>query len=117
MTHDTDAGKIFGLIEEKRILDMELDAVSTPSHTFEEHDLADYFANVMSDIGLHVEMMDVTHPTDPSKTSRQPIGRLVGTGGGPSLMFNGHLDTIGIMSGWTVDPYGRTFKAKTSVHC
>ena len=76
----------------------------------EEHDLADYFANVMSDIGLHVEMMDVTHPTDPSKTSRQPIGRLVGTGGGPSLMFNGHMDTIGIMSGWTVDPYGRTFK-------
>ncbi len=34
------------------------------------------------------------------------IGRWRGTGGGPSLMFNGHLDTNPATEGWTVDPWG-----------
>src|SRR5262249_3258994 len=29
-----------------------------------------------------------------------------GTGGGASLMFNGHLDTNPVTEGWTVDPWG-----------
>ncbi|WP_045390891.1 M20 family metallopeptidase [Falsirhodobacter sp. alg1] len=34
------------------------------------------------------------------------IGTLKGTGGGKSLMFNGHLDTNPVTEGWTVDPWG-----------
>ena len=34
------------------------------------------------------------------------IGRWKGTGGGKSLMFNGHLDTNPATEGWTVDPWG-----------
>lgn len=34
------------------------------------------------------------------------IGTLRGTGGGKSLMFNGHLDTNPATEGWTVDPWG-----------
>ena len=34
------------------------------------------------------------------------IGRLRGTGGGKSLLFNGHLDTNPVTEGWTVDPWG-----------
>lgn len=34
------------------------------------------------------------------------ISRLQGTGGGLSLMFNGHLDTNPAGIGWTVDPLG-----------
>ena len=55
-------------------------------------------------------MMDVTSPRDPSIVSRQPIGRLAGTGGGPSLMLNGHMDPGVEMSGWSVDPYGAKFE-------
>ena len=29
-----------------------------------------------------------------------------GTGGGSSLMFNGHVDTNPVSEGWTVDPWG-----------
>src|SRR5207247_5759744 len=57
-----------------------------------------------------VEMMDVTHPAKPGKTTRQPIGRLRGTGGGPSLMLNGHMDPGVEMTGWTVDPYGAKYE-------
>src|SRR5437879_13056594 len=64
----------------------------------------------MSELGLDVEMMDVTHWAKPGKTTRQPIGRLRGTGGGPSLMLNGHMDPGVEMPDWTVDPYGAKFE-------
>src|SRR5258708_13719472 len=64
----------------------------------------------MSDIGLEVEMQQVTHPFDPERKSRQPIGRLKGTGGGPTLLINGHMDPGVEMSGWTVDPYAAKFE-------
>ena len=64
----------------------------------------------MAGIGLEVEMMEVTSPRDPSVTSRQPIGRLRGSGGGPTLMLNGHMDPGVEMSGWSVDPYGAKFE-------
>ena len=35
---------------------------------------------------------------------------LRGTGGGPSLMLNAHMDPGAEMSGWTVDPYGAKFE-------
>ncbi|MGI9333812.1 MAG: M20 family metallopeptidase, partial [Gammaproteobacteria bacterium] len=50
------------------------------------------------------------NPYDPSSTSRQPIGRLHGRGGGTSLMLNGHMDPGVEMSGWSVDPYGALFE-------
>lgn len=30
----------------------------------------------------------------------------VGSGDGPTLVFNGHLDTVPVGEGWTVDPFG-----------
>ncbi|WP_182422118.1 M20/M25/M40 family metallo-hydrolase [Aureimonas sp. ME7] len=34
------------------------------------------------------------------------VGTWAGQGGGPSLLFNGHLDTNPVTEGWTVDPWG-----------
>lgn len=34
------------------------------------------------------------------------VGTLKGTGGGHSLIYNGHLDTNPVTEGWTVDPWG-----------
>lgn len=36
----------------------------------------------------------------------QAIGWHRGTGGGKSLLFNGHIDTNPVTDGWTVDPWG-----------
>jgi acetylornithine deacetylase len=101
---------ILGRIREERVLALEQAAIRIPSTTFEEGPLADYLAHYMAGIGLDVEMMEVTHAARPGKTTRQPIGRLKGTGGGPSLMLNGHMDPGVEMSGWSVDPYGAQFK-------
>lgn len=108
---DSDAStRILASIDKARVLDLELGAVKIPSLTFQEQALADYYATRMADIGLQVQLMEVVHPSDPKKRTRQPIGRLPGTGGGPTLMLNGHMDTNDLMSGWTVDPYGGKFE-------
>src|SRR5260221_11442863 len=93
-----------------RVLDLEQRSIRTPSSTFEESKIADLYADYMSDMGLEVEMQQVTHPFDPKRKSRQPIGRLKGTGGGPTLLINGHMDPGVEMSGWTVDPYAAKFE-------
>lgn len=102
--------EVSGQVDDARVLKLEQDLIRIPSSTFQEHQIADYLANYMSDLGLEVEMMDVPHPSVPNKSSRQPIGRLKGTGGGPTLMLNGHMDPGVEMSGWTVDPYGAKFE-------
>lgn len=102
--------KILGNVDQDRILALEQAAIRIPSSAFQEHQIADLFANYMSEIGLEVEMMEVVHPFDPSKKTRQPIGRLEGSGGGPSLMLNGHMDPGVEMPGWSVDPYGAKFE-------
>ncbi len=110
MADTGDWKKIVAGISDEQVLKLEQAAIRIPSTTFEEGALADHLANRMSDIGLDVEMMEVTHWAKPGKTTRQPIARLRGTGGGPSLMLNGHMDPGVEMSGWSVDPYGAKFE-------
>ncbi len=110
MARDGDREKILARISDQQVLALEQAAIRIPSSTFEEGPLADHLANYMSDVGLSVEMMEVTHPAKPGQRTRQPIGRLRGTGGGPSLMLNGHMDPGVEMSGWSVDPYGAKFE-------
>ncbi len=97
-------------VDAARVLDIEQALLRIPSSAFEEHQIADHLAQRMADIGLDVTMMDVVHPFDPAITSRQPVGILRGTGGGPSLMLNGHMDPGVEMPGWSVDPYGAKFE-------
>jgi acetylornithine deacetylase/succinyl-diaminopimelate desuccinylase-like protein len=110
MQSSVDTWQALAAFDEKRILDLEQRSIRTPSSTFEEGDIADLYADYMSGIGLEVEMQQVTHPFDPKRRSRQPIGRLKGTGEGPTLLINGHMDPGVEMSGWTVDPYGAKFE-------
>ncbi|MBI2162275.1 MAG: hypothetical protein HYU25_18180 [Candidatus Rokubacteria bacterium] len=80
MGRDGESGKILAQIHDRQVLALEQAAIRIPSTTFEEGPLADHLANYMADIGLDVEMMEVTHPAKPGKTTRQPIGRLRGSG-------------------------------------
>ena len=61
MADAADRQKILAGISDKQVLDLEQAAIRIPSTTFEEGAIADLFANYMSDLGLDVEMMDVTH--------------------------------------------------------
>jgi acetylornithine deacetylase/succinyl-diaminopimelate desuccinylase-like protein len=108
MFHDVSG--VQTLVDAARVLEIEQALLKIPSSAFEEQMIADHLAERMNDIGLDVTMMEVAHPFDPSITSRQPVGVWRGTGGGPSLMLNGHMDPGVEMPGWSVDPYGAKFE-------
>ena len=70
------------------------------SQTEGERVLAAWMAEQMKTLGLEVELSPV------AGERVNAIGRLRGTGGAKSLMFNGHIDTNPVTEGWTVDPWG-----------
>jgi len=69
------------------------------SQTEGERVLAMLMRDEMAAIGLEAELTPV--PGDRVNA----VGRLRGTGGGKSLLFNGHVDTNPVTTGWTVDPW------------
>ncbi|WP_137179122.1 M20 family metallopeptidase [Roseomonas sp. AR75] len=89
-------------VDEKACLDFVSAMVRHPSHsqTEGERKLAEFMAQSMKSIGLEAELT----PVEGERVNA--IGRWRGTGGGKSLMFNGHVDTNPVTEGWTVDPYG-----------
>ena len=62
--------------------------------------LARYMVERMRGLGLAAELLPV------AEGRFNAVGTLPGRGGGPSLMFNGHMDTNPVTGGWTVDPWG-----------
>lgn len=70
----------------------------------EYREVAEYTASVLRDMGA-----DVVDVVGPSHEKANVIARFVGTGGGPTLALNGHLDVIPISSSeesdWEVDPF------------
>lgn len=70
------------------------------SQTEGETLLATEMMRQMQALGMEAELTPV--PGDRVNA----VGRLRGTGGGKSLLFNGHVDTNPVSEGWTVDPWG-----------
>ena len=59
----------------------------------------------MRGLGLESEFVPVEGAGTDEGARVSAVGRLRGTGGGKSLLFNGHLDTNPVSEGWTVDPW------------
>ena len=82
------------------VISLLADLVRIPSVCGEEGRIAGFIAKWLRDEGLPVEVMDVK-PGRPNV-----ISRVKGRGGGPRLMFNGHMDTVAAGTGWEHDPFG-----------
>ena len=65
-----------------------------------ENEMSNYFERQLSKLGLEVESCEVANGR------RNVWGRLKGTGGGPTIMLAGHMDTVG------VDGYDNPFVPK-----
>jgi acetylornithine deacetylase len=71
-----------------------------------EGELAEFVVDAMRRLGLDAYTQEV----EPGRLNA--IGVWKGTGGGKSLLFNGHLDTNPVTEGWTVDPFGGQYDDK-----
>jgi acetylornithine deacetylase len=98
----TKAVELARKVDERASLDTLAEMVRHKSYTETpgERALAEHMVGVMSALGLEAYLM----PVEGDRVNAIGIWR--GTGGGKSLLFNGHLDTNPVTEGWTVDPWG-----------
>ena len=75
------------MIDERRLVDLALRLVSTPSYTGSEQAAAELMRDELASLGLQVQWQQV------EEGRANVLGTWPGAGGGPTLMFNGHLDT------------------------
>jgi acetylornithine deacetylase/succinyl-diaminopimelate desuccinylase-like protein len=80
-------GKLDSLIDRDELKQMLIDLVGIPSPTGKEEACARYLGQRFAELGMEIKYQDM-EPGRPNV-----IATLRGTGGGPSLMFNGHMDT------------------------
>ena len=74
-------------IDERRLVEFALRLVSTPSFTGSEQQAAELMRDELVELGLLVQWQQV------EDERANVLGTWEGSGDGPTLMFNGHLDT------------------------
>jgi acetylornithine deacetylase/succinyl-diaminopimelate desuccinylase-like protein len=74
-------------IDERRLVELALRVVSTPSFTGSEQPAAELMRHELTDLGLRVQWQQV------EDERANVLGTWEGAGGGATLMLNGHLDT------------------------
>jgi acetylornithine deacetylase/succinyl-diaminopimelate desuccinylase-like protein len=75
------------MIDERRLVDLAIRLVSTPSFTGSEEKCARVMARELEELGLQVMWQQV------EEGRANVVGTWSGEGGGPTLMLNGHTDT------------------------
>ncbi|MBD1586010.1 M20 family metallopeptidase [Pseudomonas typographi] len=90
---------ILARVTRDELIDIVSELVAIPSFKGEETPLALHVAAWCKARGYDVELDEV----EPGRM--QVIATLKGTGGGRSLMFNGHLDINSLTRGWERDPW------------
>jgi acetylornithine deacetylase len=74
-------------IDRERLVEWASQAIATPSFTGDEQPMAELMRETFAAMGLQVQWQQV------EDGRANVLGTWPGEGGGPSLMFNGHMDT------------------------
>jgi acetylornithine deacetylase/succinyl-diaminopimelate desuccinylase-like protein len=78
---------VLDAVDERRLVEWALQAVSTPSFTGDEYAMGEVMRETLTELGLQVQVQQVEDGRP------NVLGTWEGEGGGPSLMLNGHMDT------------------------
>jgi acetylornithine deacetylase len=74
-------------IDQERLVEWASRAIATPSFTGSEQAMAELMRDTFAEMGLRAQWQQV------EEGRANVLGIRTGAGGGPSLMFNGHVDT------------------------
>ena len=99
MTSQVPDEELIGLIDRDELVELGKALVRIPSFIGEETPLARWVASYLSSRGYDVELQEV------ERGWYQTVATLKGSGGGRSIMFNGHLDNNPLAAGWSRDPF------------
>ncbi|MGH6899100.1 MAG: ArgE/DapE family deacylase [Geminicoccaceae bacterium] len=115
--------KLLQTIEQNRDKAIELlrNMIAIPSVTGDEAAIQKFLASYLENIGLDVDMWETDWEELRKHPGYRPVQRgyegrpnlvatLKGTGGGRSLLLNGHTDVIPVGAGWSDDPWSATIR-------
>jgi acetylornithine deacetylase/succinyl-diaminopimelate desuccinylase-like protein len=78
-------------VDADRLRELTLELVEVESPTGDTAEVARLYARSLAELGMEVELLDDVFPATPTV-----IGRLRGSTPGPTIVLNGHLDTVPI---------------------
>jgi putative selenium metabolism hydrolase len=105
-----------GLVVQKKINELKddlikftQDIIRIPSITGEEGDLAEFVLKMLKEIGIEESLID---------EAGNVVGVLRGSGKGPNIMLNGHLDVVpaGNIENWKYEPFGAEIDKEGNIH-
>ncbi len=99
MVEQLETPEVLRNIDQNELVERGKALVRIPSLIGEETPIARWVASFLSSRGYGVELQEV------EKGWFQTVATLKGTGGGRSIMFNGHLDINPLASGWLKNPF------------
>jgi len=93
-------------INRKRVEELLTDLVEIYSPFFHEDEIMEYVYGWFQKRNLPVKYHEFYENKITNFQGKNVIGRLKGQDEGPTVLLNGHLDTVEICKGWTKDPLG-----------
>jgi len=91
--------QVLAHVDQDAMLELASALIRIPSFKMEETPVAEYLADFFRPRGYQVDLQEI----EPGRF--QTIATLTGTGGGPSLMLNGHIDINALTRRWKRDPW------------
>ena len=92
--HETAVARLLDRADAEWMAKKTLEMVEIKSVTMDEAEMCRYYAGALRELGLDVDVREVT----PGRNNL--YARIPGTGGGPTLALNGHVDTVPIHGAW-----------------
>ena len=101
---DNAARAVLASVDRQELIDLASALIRIPSFKTEETPVARFLDAFFQQRGYHVDLQEI----EPGRL--QTIATLRGTGGGASLMLNGHTDINALTRRWTRDPWTPTLE-------
>ena len=95
---------VLGFVDPRELVDLASALIRIPSFKTEETPVARFLDAFFRPRGYHVDLQEI----EPGRL--QTIATLRGTGGGASLMLNGHTDINALTRRWRRDPWTPTLE-------
>ena len=94
------------LINLKNVTELLSNLVKIHSPYFNEDEIMEYAFNWFVDRKLPISYHTFYEKKITGFKGKNIVGKLIGQDEGPTVVLNGHLDTVNICEGWTRDPLG-----------
>src|SRR5690554_1046942 len=93
------------MMKQKEALELVKKLISIKSPYFEEDRIMEFVESWFQTNGMKARIHNYHEEKVTGFKGKNVVVELHGSKPGPAICINGHLDTVKLCSGWTVDPY------------